>query len=64
MQTVNQFNDYMESVFDLLEYATLNRIWIERTEQTVSQRFLTVNQHMFGLLVKQHCRRGCLRIHG
>jgi chromosome segregation ATPase len=50
-QAVEQFNDHMETVLDLLGYANLERIWIERTEHEVSQGRRTVTQRTFDLHV-------------
>jgi chromosome segregation ATPase len=50
-QAVEQFNDHMAIVLDLLGYANLERIWIERTEHEVSQGRRTVTQRTFDLHV-------------
>jgi chromosome segregation ATPase len=50
-QAVEQFNDHMETVLDLLGYANLERIWIERTEHEVSQGRRTVTERTFDLHV-------------
>jgi len=50
-EAVEQFNDHMETVLDILDYANLERIWIERKEQTVSQGRHTVQQSVFDLHV-------------
>ncbi|MFC6963695.1 archaea-specific SMC-related protein [Halocatena marina] len=50
-QAIEQFNEHMETVLDLLEYANLERIWIERTEHQVSQGRRTVSQRTFDLHV-------------
>jgi septal ring factor EnvC (AmiA/AmiB activator) len=50
-QAVEQFNEHMATVLDLLEYANLDRIWIERTEHDVTQGRCTVTQRTFDLHV-------------
>jgi DNA repair exonuclease SbcCD ATPase subunit len=50
-QAVEQFNDHMETVLDLLGYANLERIWIERTEHEVTQGRRTVSERTFDLHV-------------
>lgn len=50
-QAIEQFNDHMETVLDLLEYANLERIWIERTEHEVTQGRRTVTERTFDLHV-------------
>jgi len=48
-QAVEQFNDHMASLLDILAYDNLERIWIERTEETVTQGRQTVTQGRFDL---------------
>jgi chromosome segregation ATPase len=36
-EAVEQFNSHMETVLDLLEYDNIDRVWIERAEQQVTQ---------------------------
>ncbi len=50
-QAVDQFNDHMETVLDLLEYANLERIWIERTEHQVTRGRRSVTERTFDLHV-------------
>jgi chromosome segregation ATPase len=50
-QAVDQFNDHMATVLDLLDYANLDRIWIEHTEHEVSQGRRTVTERTFDLHV-------------
>ncbi|RRJ30718.1 archaea-specific SMC-related protein [Halocatena pleomorpha] len=50
-QAIEQFNDHMETVLDLLEYANLERIWIERTEHEVTRGRRTVSERTFDLHV-------------
>jgi len=37
-QAVEEFNDHMDTVLDILEYANLDRIWVERVEQQTHRR--------------------------
>jgi len=32
-QAIEEFNDHIETVLDILEYANLERIWLERVER-------------------------------
>lgn len=48
---VEQFNAHMETVLDLLEYANLDRIWIERSEQDVREGRRKVTKSVFTLHV-------------
>ncbi|GAA0239396.1 archaea-specific SMC-related protein [Haladaptatus pallidirubidus] len=48
---VEQFNEHMASMLELLDYANLDRIWIERTEQEVREGRRKVTKSMFNLHV-------------
>jgi chromosome segregation ATPase len=50
-EAVAQFNDHMETVLEILDYENLERIWIERRQETVSQGRRTVEQSVFDLHV-------------
>jgi len=50
-EAVEQFNDHMETVLEILDYANLERIWIERKERTVSQGRRKVEEAVFDLHV-------------
>lgn len=50
-EAVEQFNDHMETVLEILDYANLERIWIERKEQTVTQGRRKVEESVFDLHV-------------
>ncbi|MFC7240160.1 archaea-specific SMC-related protein [Saliphagus sp. GCM10025317] len=53
-ESVEAFNDHMASVLDVLEYENLERIWIERTEQTVKEGRRRVDRPVFELhIVRQ-----------
>ena len=57
-QAVEQFNDHMETVLDLLDYANLDRIWIDRTEQNVREGRRTVTKSVFNLHVIRSTESG------
>lgn len=57
-QAIEQFNEHMATVLDLLEYANLERIWIERTEHEVSQGRQTVTERTFDLHVIRSTESG------
>lgn len=46
-RAVEEFNDHMETVLDILDYANLERIWIERTQEEVRQGRQKVTQTGF-----------------
>ncbi|WP_435157573.1 archaea-specific SMC-related protein [Haladaptatus sp. DFWS20] len=48
---VEQFNEHMTSVLELLDYANLDRIWIERSEQEVREGRRKVTKSVFNLHV-------------
>jgi DNA repair exonuclease SbcCD ATPase subunit len=48
---VERFNEHMESVLDLLEYANLERVWIERVEREGREGRRTVTERVFELHV-------------
>jgi len=48
---VEAFNDHMESILSMLEYANIDRIWIERTEGEVREGRRTVSKRSFDLHV-------------
>jgi DNA repair exonuclease SbcCD ATPase subunit len=50
-EAVEQFNDHMESVLEMLGYENLERIWIERKQETVKQGRRHVEQSVFDLHV-------------
>jgi DNA repair exonuclease SbcCD ATPase subunit len=57
-EAVEQFNDHMETVLELLDYANLERIWLERKEQTVSKGRCTVEESTFDLHVMRSTADG------
>ncbi|SIR75477.1 AAA domain-containing protein [Haladaptatus litoreus] len=48
---VEQFNEHMASMLELLDYANLDRIWIERTDQEVREGRRKVTKSVFNLHV-------------
>jgi len=50
-EAVEEFNDHMETILGVLDYANIERIWIERTEQTVREGRRTVQRGVFDLHV-------------
>ncbi|WP_255171748.1 archaea-specific SMC-related protein [Natrononativus amylolyticus] len=50
-EAVEHFNDHMESVLEILEYSNLERIWIERTTNSVREGRRTVERSSFDLHV-------------
>ena len=57
---VAQFNEHMESVLDILDYANLDRIWIERTEEQVRKARQTVTEDRFDLHVVRSAESGAV----
>ena len=50
-EAVEEFNEHMETILELLGYANLDRIWIERTEQEVREGRRKVEKRSFDLHV-------------
>jgi chromosome segregation ATPase len=48
---IEQFNHHMDTVLDLLEYANLDRIWIEKQQREVREGRRTVERSVFELHV-------------
>lgn len=55
---VDRFNDHMETVLDVLEYENLDRIWIERLEETVRDGRQTVRRTVFDVHVVRTTESG------
>ena len=55
---VEQFNDHMATVLDILGYDNLERIWIERIEQTVRDGRQNVQKTLFELHIVRSTDRG------
>jgi len=50
-EAVEQFNEHMDTVLKLLEYANLDRIWLERVQREVREGRRTVSKSTFELHV-------------
>jgi DNA repair exonuclease SbcCD ATPase subunit len=57
-EAVEEFNDHMETILGVLDYANIERIWIERTEQTVREGRRTVERGVFDLHVIRSTEEG------
>ncbi|MGZ0747281.1 archaea-specific SMC-related protein [Haloparvum sp. AD34] len=50
-QAIDQFNDHMDTVLEMLEYANIDQIWVERTEREVREGRRKVTKSEFDLHV-------------
>ena len=57
-EAVEGFNDHMATVLDLLDYENIERIWIERVEQTVREGRRKVDKSVFELHVVRTTQSG------
>jgi chromosome segregation ATPase len=57
-QAIEEFNNHMEAVLDLLDYANLERIWIERVQESVREGRRKVEQERFDLHVVRSTESG------
>jgi chromosome segregation ATPase len=57
-EAIEEFNQHMETVLDLLDYENIERIWLERTEQTVREGRQNVDKSIFELHVVRTTRSG------
>ncbi|MGQ5517139.1 archaea-specific SMC-related protein [Halococcus saccharolyticus] len=57
-EAVEEFNDHMETILGVLDYANIERIWIERTEQTVREGRRKVERGVFDLHVIRSTNEG------
>jgi predicted nucleic acid-binding Zn-ribbon protein len=57
-EAVEEFNDHMETILGVLDYANIERIWIERTEQTVWEGRRKVERGVFDLHVIRSTAEG------
>jgi len=55
---VEEFNTHMDAILDVLGYDNLDRIWIERLEQTVREGRQKVQQTVFELHVVRSTENG------
>lgn len=57
-EAIEEFNQHMETVLDLLDYENIERIWLERTEQTVREGRRTVEKSVFELHIVRTTQSG------
>jgi DNA repair exonuclease SbcCD ATPase subunit len=57
-EAVEQFNEHMETVLEMLGYENLERIWIERKQETVTQGRRKVDESVFDLHVVRSTNDG------
>lgn len=57
-KAIEQFNDHMEIVLDLLDYANIDRIWIERTKEQVREGRRKVSKSVFDLHIIRSTESG------
>lgn len=55
---VDKFNEHMESILAILEYANIDRIWIERREKTVREGRQKISKTVFELHVIRSTAEG------
>ncbi|QIO25235.1 archaea-specific SMC-related protein [Haloarcula sp. JP-L23] len=55
---VEEFNEHMDAVLEILDYENLDRIWIERVEQTVREGRRKVDQTAFDLHIVRTTENG------
>ncbi|MDS0295103.1 archaea-specific SMC-related protein [Halogeometricum luteum] len=57
-EAIEEFNGHMDTVLDILDYGNLDRIWIERTEQTVREGRRKVQKSMFDMHIIRSADNG------
>ena len=57
-EAVEEFNNHMETILGVLNYANIDRIWIERTERTVREGRRKVQRGVFDLHVIRRTDEG------
>jgi chromosome segregation ATPase len=57
-EAVSKFNDHMADLLDRLDYANLERVWIERTERTVREGRRKVSRSSFDLHIVRSTASG------
>jgi chromosome segregation ATPase len=57
-QAIEEFNDHMDSVLKMLEYANLERIWLERVEREVREGRRKVTKSVFELHIVRQTESG------
>lgn len=55
---IEEFNEHMDSVLDILEYKNIERIWIERVEETVQEGRRKVDRKSFDLHIVRTTENG------
>ncbi|WP_135305532.1 archaea-specific SMC-related protein [Haloarcula amylovorans] len=55
---VDEFNEHMDAMIEILDYENLDRIWIERVEQTVREGRRKVEQTAFDLHIVRTTENG------
>jgi len=60
IESIETFNDQMETILDLLDYENLERIWIERTEKTVREGRRKVDRGYFNLHIVRSTESGSI----
>jgi len=59
-QAIEEFNDHIETVLDILEYANLERIWLERVEREVRESQRKVTKSVFELHIVRQTDSGAI----
>ena len=57
-EAIEEFNDHIETVLDLLDYANIERIWLERVEREVREGRQKVEKSVFELHVVRTTQSG------
>jgi DNA repair exonuclease SbcCD ATPase subunit len=57
-EAVEEFNEHMEAMLEILDYKNLDRIWIERVEQTVREGRRKVEKTVFNLHIVRTTENG------
>jgi len=57
-EAIEEFNDHMEAMLEILDYKNLDRIWIERVEQTVREGRQKVEKTVFDLHIVRTTENG------
>lgn len=57
-EAIEEFNEHMDSVLDILDYDNLDRVWIERVEETVREGRKKIQQSVFDIHVVRTTESG------
>lgn len=57
-ETIDRFNEHMDTVLDLLDYSNLDRIWLERIERETRKGRSKVSEHVFEIHVVRTAESG------